>query len=264
MNDNELTHHGIKGMRWGVRRTEKQLARARGESTVKKHASSTSTKTSSTSTSAKGSAKKETDNDAEEQISTKALKDRNERLRLEKEYKSMLMSDDDLKQRVDRLKLEREYQQLTKKEKSKGRQLVEDVLSTAAKTVATKFVTDALSKMVGNVLSKNGSNESAGKAGEAFAEAAKQFTKQATDSAKSGTTSSRKSSSSSKTTFDSSDFDVSGEGTSRGSTKSKDNDFVYADFQDISYNAGRSYFDTTFALAAPSTPALSAPKDDKD
>lgn len=31
MSNDYLTHHGIKGMRWGVRRTEEQLRRARGE-----------------------------------------------------------------------------------------------------------------------------------------------------------------------------------------------------------------------------------------
>lgn len=31
MGNDYLTHHGIKGMRWGVRRSEEQLRRARGE-----------------------------------------------------------------------------------------------------------------------------------------------------------------------------------------------------------------------------------------
>lgn len=264
MDNNVLTHHGIKGMRWGVRRTEKQLARARGENPDKKNAASTQAKaastSSSTSTSAKGSSKKATDNDEEDRISTKALKDRNERLKLENEYKNMLMNDDDLQQRVNRLKLEKEYKQLTAKEKSTGRKLVEDVLTTSTKAVATAFVTKALTNLVNKVMTKGaaeGTSEAAKATADAtkatadaFANVAKQFGKQAGESFRKTTTTT---SSSSKTSFDSSDFDVSGEGTSRGSTKSKDNDFVDADslFKDMSYNAGKSYFDTTFALPAP-------------
>lgn len=33
---NELTHYGVKGMKWGVRRSEAQLARARGKSGTNK------------------------------------------------------------------------------------------------------------------------------------------------------------------------------------------------------------------------------------
>lgn len=32
MNDNNLTHHGTKGMRWGIRRTQAQLSKAGGSS----------------------------------------------------------------------------------------------------------------------------------------------------------------------------------------------------------------------------------------
>ena len=36
---NELTHYGVKGMKWGVRRSEAQLARARGKSGTNKDVS---------------------------------------------------------------------------------------------------------------------------------------------------------------------------------------------------------------------------------
>ena len=36
MECNELYHYGVKGQKWGIRRTPEQLVRARGSSTPKK------------------------------------------------------------------------------------------------------------------------------------------------------------------------------------------------------------------------------------
>ena len=52
MENNTLVHYGIKGMKWGVRRTEAQLARARGErwNPLKRSAKKSVTKKTSSST----------------------------------------------------------------------------------------------------------------------------------------------------------------------------------------------------------------------
>jgi hypothetical protein len=267
MDNNELQHHGVKGMRWGVTRSKKELARARGGKSAATQPAKASTKPAST---------KSDENDVEPP-STKALKDRNERLKLEKEYKTLLMNDDDLKERVNRLKLEQEYNQLTAKEKSKGRQILEDVISNSVKTVATTFVTGALTKLVNNALNKAGEDKPAAEttaqkkkttaepdANKTDAASKAKKTAEAFSNARkaSATYTSRAGSSKEKTSFGFDDFDISG-GSSGGSRKAKDRVIYDADFVDISSNAGRSFFDTVFALPpAPSALALPAPKDD--
>lgn len=67
---NELYHHGIKGMKWGVRRTKKQLDRAAGRTK----------KTSSSKSSVKD-------------LSDDELKKRIRRLQDEKTYRDLLKSE---------------------------------------------------------------------------------------------------------------------------------------------------------------------------
>ena len=69
--ENSLQHHGIKGMKWGVRRTEAQLARFRG----RKKNWSEDARTAS-------AIKKKSVN----KMSNAELKKLNERTRLEQEY----------------------------------------------------------------------------------------------------------------------------------------------------------------------------------
>lgn len=68
----ELYHHGIKGQKWGVRRSEKQLARARGKDYD-----------------AHDDYKKVHDGKKVKYLSDQELKDRNARLSAEKQYENM-------------------------------------------------------------------------------------------------------------------------------------------------------------------------------
>ena len=78
-----LVHHGILGMKWGVRRTPEQLARVRGGK--------------------------------ESEANKKVIKKRKSDLK-----KRRIMSDAELRQRIDRLKLEREFSELTKNDITPG------------------------------------------------------------------------------------------------------------------------------------------------
>ena len=103
--DDMLMHYGIKGMRWGVRRSEKQLEKVRG--------------------------KKNGEDDAKKQDMKTASKNRR------------LLTESDLKKRIERIKLEKQLKDLTDEELSPGRKAVNDILVSSGKSVATKVVAGA-------------------------------------------------------------------------------------------------------------------------
>lgn len=107
--ENELYHYGVKGMKWGVRRTPAQLGRSTGSNHP-----------------------------------TENLHDDYKRAHGTKSVKSM--SDSELRQRINRLQMEKQYNQLTQQECSSGKQFVKQVLRESAKQTASKYVSKYMSK----------------------------------------------------------------------------------------------------------------------
>lgn len=129
MSNDVLTHYGVKGMKWGVRRTPEQLARARGKLSSlfgglqKKKTASKSAKSSS----GEGEKKKISD-----------------------------MSDDELRRAVNRMQLEKQYRELNAKSVSIGKKFVDKTLktvvvpavTTASRNALTKYIEDELNKQI--------------------------------------------------------------------------------------------------------------------
>lgn len=118
MNGTYLEHHGIKGMKWGVRRSESQLSRARGNS-------------------------KSSVEERERANRKNAVKNRR------------TMSDTELKKRIERLKLEREFKNLTESDLAPGRKCVSEILASSGKKVATAAAAGAMSYAIKAAMTKD-------------------------------------------------------------------------------------------------------------
>lgn len=128
--DNELRHYGILGMKWGVRRTEAQLAKARGRVSELEDKLNKKTGGKSSSSSTNTAPKK------------KSIKD---------------MSDEELSAKIRRLQMEKQLSDLTKteaKKVSKGHSFVMDVLEKSGKNIATQAVTYGLGIAVNKAFAK--------------------------------------------------------------------------------------------------------------
>ena len=108
MNNNELYHYGVLGMKWGVRK--------------------------SINSGVSNSKKKFSRDQEDNRIKGSRKKDVKNRRKL---------SDEDLKKKIERLKMEKQLKELTAEEISPGKKFVSDVMSSSGKKVAGTLVTGA-------------------------------------------------------------------------------------------------------------------------
>lgn len=113
--DHVLRHYGILGMKWGVRRTEAQLAKARGK--IKSEEDETSNKKETSNADTKNSSKKKIS-----EMSDEELRDKISRLNLEKQYKQL-------------------YAEMNPAQKSAGKDFMKKIISRSGENIATQAMT---------------------------------------------------------------------------------------------------------------------------
>lgn len=129
--ENTLVHYGILGMKWGVRRTPEQLARARGKTPAQKKTVSVQKK-AATKPAAKTS-------------SNSGKKTSSE------------LTNDELKEKIARLELEKRYKELAKStmpppKSSKGKDFVMRVIEKSGENIATQLTTYVMGSAVNKLL----------------------------------------------------------------------------------------------------------------
>lgn len=117
MPDNYLCHHGVKGMKWGIRKS-------RPKSSLNPFKKKTPSKQTAKS--------------------TKTTK--------KKKVKIKELSDSDLQKKINRLQMEKRYRDLKKDELSEGKKLAGDILKTVGKTVGIQVGTYAAAKVINSVM----------------------------------------------------------------------------------------------------------------
>lgn len=109
MNEDCLCHHGVKGMKWGIRKARKASSFfSRKSKSGKNNQNKTETKSKS--------------NTSKKKVNIKNL------------------SDSELQGKIRRLQLEKQYRDLKRDEVSTGRKMVGDILKTSGKTLGVQVV----------------------------------------------------------------------------------------------------------------------------
>lgn len=130
MDNNELMHHGVKGMKWGVRRYQKKDGSLTVLGRYKQYKTN-----------------KQRNKNLEKAREVKAAKKKAANQPVQKKKSVKEMSDAELQAAIRRLEMEQRYNQLSPKKVSKGKKVVDAILNDMAIPVA---------KDVGRQLFKSG------------------------------------------------------------------------------------------------------------
>lgn len=134
-NSDELFHYGVKGMRWGVRKSTPTSGGTKKSKKKSLIAKMSDKKKKATKEKAKEEAKEE----AQETEKKKSVKD---------------MSDAELRAKISRLQLEKQYADLSKQTEpvSKGKKFVEGIMTKSGENIGTQLTTYVMGTAVNKAL----------------------------------------------------------------------------------------------------------------
>ena len=169
-NDDYLSHHGVKGQRWGIRRYQNKdgtltpKGRSRLLADARKYEAKANTSVANNyfakSRRARLTQKAKDARDEVRRSDLKKARTKTEKQKAEasKPKKVSEMSNEELQSAIDRMDLEvkyrSKYSELNPKQVSRGKKLVTDILETSVKNIGTQAATWALGVAVNNLINR--------------------------------------------------------------------------------------------------------------
>lgn len=150
--DEELYHYGVKGMKWGIRRTPAQLGHKTG--TKRKKSSNAAAETVKRGAKKVASAVSSRYATSKQKRLAKKLHDEEvKRTQSNKKKKISELTDDELRERIVRMELEQRYRNLSPQKQSAGKAFISkvgnQVVGPALTNVARDYLTKQLRKAAG-------------------------------------------------------------------------------------------------------------------